>query len=82
MQRRSLAILGSTGSIGQSAIAVARELADTYRVSSLAAHSSWKTLAEQVRQVRPDAVALADSDAAEKFRDAADTDPGEAVASD
>ena len=40
----SLALLGSTGSIGKSALAVARALPDRIRVSLLAAGKNWQLL--------------------------------------
>ena len=45
----NLALLGSTGSIGKSALAVARALPDRIRVSLLAAGKNWELLAEQAR---------------------------------
>lgn len=57
----SLALLGSTGSIGKSALAVARALPDRIRVSLLAAGRNWELLAEQAREFRPDCVCLEDA---------------------
>lgn len=57
----SLALLGSTGSIGKSALAVARALPDRIRVSLLAAGKNWQLLAEQAREFRPDCVCLEDA---------------------
>ena len=56
----SLALLGSTGSIGKSALAVARAIPDRIRVSLLAAGKNWELLAEQAREFRPDCVCLED----------------------
>lgn len=61
MNVRSLALLGSTGSIGKSALAVARALPDRIRVSLLAAGRNWELLAEQAREFRPDCVCLEDA---------------------
>ena len=57
----SLALLGSTGSIGKSALAVARALPDRVRVSLLAAGKNWELLAEQAREFRPACVCLEDA---------------------
>ena len=57
----TLALLGSTGSIGKSALAVARALPDRIRVSLLAAGKNWELLAEQAREFRPDCVCLEDA---------------------
>jgi len=67
-QRRRLAILGSTGSIGRAALEVVRALDARYVVTTLVAGSNWQTLLEQVRAFRPKVVALADAAAAEKLR--------------
>jgi len=56
-----VAILGSTGSIGQSALSVADAHADRVRVVALAAGRNTALLADQVRRYRP-AVASAASD--------------------
>ena len=57
----SLALLGSTGSIGKNALAVARALPDRIRVSLLAAGKNWELLAEQAREFHPDCVCLDDA---------------------
>lgn len=57
----NLALLGSTGSIGKSALAVARALPDRIRVSLLAAGRNWELLAEQAREFHPDCVCLDDA---------------------
>jgi 1-deoxy-D-xylulose-5-phosphate reductoisomerase len=57
-----IVILGSTGSIGTSAVQVARELGGDYRVVGLSANRSWPELAEQAELLRPEAVALADAE--------------------
>ncbi len=57
----NLALLGSTGSIGKSALAVARALPDRIRVSLLAAGRNWELLAEQALEFNPDCVCLEDA---------------------
>ncbi|MCU0612248.1 MAG: 1-deoxy-D-xylulose-5-phosphate reductoisomerase [Candidatus Eisenbacteria bacterium] len=59
---RSLAILGSTGSIGRSALDVVAHLAPRFRVTALAARTSGSVLAEQVRRFRPQIVAFGSED--------------------
>jgi len=56
---KSVAILGSTGSIGQSALAVAEAHPDRLRVVALAAGENVRKLVEQVAQHAPDTVAMA-----------------------
>lgn len=49
-RKRRVVILGSTGSIGTSALKVAREIPERMEVVGLAAHSSVEKLAEQARE--------------------------------
>jgi 1-deoxy-D-xylulose-5-phosphate reductoisomerase len=58
--RRRVAVLGSTGSVGTSALDVAAALPDRVEVVGLAAHSRWQLLAEQCRQFRPRMAVLTD----------------------
>jgi 1-deoxy-D-xylulose-5-phosphate reductoisomerase len=55
---KGIAILGSTGSIGQSALAVVDTHPDKLRVVALAAGANADKLAEQVRKYRPSQSAL------------------------
>ena len=50
MNRKRVVILGSTGSIGTSALKVARDIPERMEVVGLAAHSSVETLAAQVNE--------------------------------
>ena len=71
MTARGVAILGSTGSIGQSAIAVAEAHPDRLRVVALGAGENAAKLGEQVAAHRPDLVAMATTTAlADLQRDA------------
>lgn len=64
--RRALAILGSTGSIGRSALKVA-ESAHPIKIVALAGGRNVKLLAEQANQWRPDYLAVLDSDLAQEL---------------
>jgi 1-deoxy-D-xylulose-5-phosphate reductoisomerase len=70
--RRRLWILGSTGSIGESAIDVITHMdaaaAPQYRVAGIAAGRNGGRLAEQARMLDVPLVAVADADAAEPLR--------------
>ncbi len=55
---KRIAILGSTGSIGCSALQVIEQLGADYRVAALSAHSQTEKLIEQVRRHRPKAVGV------------------------
>ncbi|MCE9583288.1 MAG: 1-deoxy-D-xylulose-5-phosphate reductoisomerase [Planctomycetes bacterium] len=63
---RSIALLGSTGSIGKSTLKVLEELPD-FRVQSLAANGEWKTMREQVVRWKPARVVMADPAAAKEL---------------
>ncbi len=65
---RGVAVLGSTGSVGRSTLAVIAEHPDRFRVTSLGAHHSWQTVVEQAKAFKPDTVVLVDADAAEQAR--------------
>jgi 1-deoxy-D-xylulose-5-phosphate reductoisomerase len=66
---RRLAILGSTGSIGQSALDVVRAHPGRLRVVTLAAGGNADRLAAQVCEFTPQAVAMADHDGAARLRE-------------
>jgi 1-deoxy-D-xylulose-5-phosphate reductoisomerase len=60
---KNIAILGSTGSIGRSALAVAAAQPDRLRVLALAAGENVTQFVEQVEQFAPETVAMATADA-------------------
>jgi len=60
---KGIAILGSTGSVGQSALAVVESQPDRLRVVALAAGENSGRLAAQAARFEPDTVALATSSA-------------------
>jgi 1-deoxy-D-xylulose-5-phosphate reductoisomerase len=61
---RTVAILGSTGSIGTQALDVIRRNPDRFRVVALSAGSSHELLVGQVREFMPQVVAVAEEEAA------------------
>ncbi len=65
---KRLALLGSTGSIGEQTLAVVAEFPERFQVSALAAGRNVARLAEQVRRFRPERVAVADAAGAEELR--------------
>jgi len=65
---RRLAVLGSTGSVGEQALAVAEAFPDRYAVVALAAGRNIEKLAEQVRRFEPEVVSVADAAAADLLR--------------
>ena len=66
---KRLAILGSTGSIGQSTLAVVAEYPGEFAVTGLAAGQNVKVLAEQIRQFRPVRVSVQDEAVAANLRE-------------
>ncbi len=67
---KRVAVLGSTGSVGRSALDVAAHLG--LPVTGLAARSDWRALREQVERFRPARAALADPDAGDALMKAVD----------
>ena len=63
-----IAILGSTGSIGQSALSVVDTHGDRLEVVGLAAGENAERLAEQIARYRPRIVSLATASAADVLR--------------
>jgi 1-deoxy-D-xylulose-5-phosphate reductoisomerase len=58
--RRNVSILGSTGSIGLTALSVARHLKDRVKIHSLAAGKNAQELLRQTREFRPALIGLRD----------------------
>lgn len=68
MKKRRVVILGSTGSIGTSALKVARDIPDRMEVVALAAHSSVSKLAEQAREFGVQQVCIYDESKVAELR--------------
>jgi len=66
--RRSFALLGSTGSVGVSTLALVERFPDRFRAVALAAGRNMAVLAEQVRRHAPALVSVADAVSAADFR--------------
>jgi len=64
---RSIAILGATGSIGDSALDVVARHPDRFAVVALGAHRQWAKLAELCRRFRPQLAAMLDHEAAKEL---------------
>lgn len=58
MEKRTIAILGATGSIGTQALDIVRRYPDRFEATALVAHSSAEKLFELVREFRPKVAAL------------------------
>jgi 1-deoxy-D-xylulose-5-phosphate reductoisomerase len=67
---QGIAILGSTGSIGRSTLAVIALHPERFKVAVLGAFNNWQVIVEQARQFNAETVVLVDSDAAASARTA------------
>lgn len=65
-QTKRISVLGSTGSVGEQALDVAR--ASSYRVTSISANKNVKRVEEQAREFGVSAVAMADENAANELK--------------
>ena len=65
---KKIAILGSTGSIGTSTLAVAEQFPDRFKVVAIAGGNNSGLLESQIRRFRPSLAAIADANAAESLR--------------
>jgi 1-deoxy-D-xylulose-5-phosphate reductoisomerase len=61
MKRKRVVVLGATGSIGESAQKVARDIPDRMEIVGLAANTSARKLAQQANELRPQAVCIVDA---------------------
>src|SRR5258708_2012030 len=66
--QRGIAILGSTGSIGRSTLAVIALHPHAFKVAVLGAFDSWQVIVEQAKVFHPETVVLVDAGAASKAR--------------
>ena len=60
MNKRQIALLGSTGSIGTQALDVVRDNTDRFEIYALVARQNVDLLAQQAREFRPEVVVIAD----------------------
>src|SRR6266705_376447 len=67
---KTVVVLGSTGSIGTSAMKVAEDLPDQIHMLGLAAGNNLELLLEQTRKHRPESIAIADPEKAKVARQA------------
>lgn len=70
MNKKQIAILGSTGSIGTQTLDVVRNHPDRFEVYALSAHRSIELLIQQAREFHPEVVCIADETLYEPLRDA------------
>ncbi len=75
MNRKRVVILGATGSIGESALTVARDIPERMEIVGLAAKSNAQKLAAAANEVRPESVCLVDETQIDVLRRALDYEP-------
>ena len=75
MRKRRVILLGSTGSIGTSAIKVAETIPDRMEIAGMAAYQSAAKLAEAANRLRPEAICLVDPAGGKELRRALAYDP-------
>ncbi|MFQ5863133.1 MAG: 1-deoxy-D-xylulose-5-phosphate reductoisomerase [Candidatus Brocadiales bacterium] len=66
---KNIAILGSTGSIGKSALSVIRSLGKGYSAVALSSNRSWEVLAGQVEEFHPKTVAIVDRESCRRLKE-------------
>ena len=66
---KRIALLGSTGSVGESALEVVRASAGALRAEVLCAGSNVSRLIEQVREFRPSLAVIAEGGGEDKLRE-------------
>jgi len=65
---KTLAVMGSTGSIGRNTLAIVSRFPDRFQVAALVADTSVALLAEQIQAVRPKLAVVRDADFAKTLR--------------
>jgi len=75
MNRKRVVILGATGSIGESALKVARDIPERMEIVGLAAKSNAQKLADAANEVRPESVCLVDESQVDVLRKGLDYQP-------
>src|SRR5437763_4055891 len=68
MKRKRVVVLGATGSIGESAAKVARDIPERVEIVGVAANSKARELATQANELRPGAVCIVDEAKLDELR--------------
>jgi len=75
VKRKRVVILGATGSIGESALKVARDIPERMEIVGLAANSNAEKLAAAANNLRPESLCLVDKTKVEILRKALEYKP-------
>jgi len=65
---KNIAVLGSTGSIGLSALEVIRHFPEKFRVIALSTNSNIELFERQIKEFRPDFACMSDTSAAKRLK--------------
>src|SRR6266481_6349453 len=76
MKRKRVVVLGATGSIGESAAKVARDIPERVEIVGIAANSKARELAAQANELRPAAVCIVDETKLSELRANLKYEPG------
>src|SRR6266542_6277270 len=74
-ERKRVVILGATGSIGESALKVARDIPERMEIVGLAANSNAEKLAAAANETRAESLCLVDEAKIDTLRRALDYEP-------
>ena len=77
MSLRNVVLLGATGSIGQSACRVARDLPDRVRIVGMSGFRNMPRLADEANRLRPEVLAVPDAEAEAELRTKLDYAPAQ-----
>lgn len=70
IEKKNIAVLGSTGSIGTQTLDIIAEHPDMFRAETLTAGHNWQLLAEQAMRFRPSLAVIADKTAYPSLKEA------------
>lgn len=73
--RQKIALLGSTGSIGEQTLDVIRHKSDEFELRTLTANNNWELLAKQAVEFDVDSVVIADKSCYAQLKDALSSQP-------
>ena len=65
---KAISLLGSTGSIGTQTLDIVAQYPDQFRIVGMAAGRNVELFAQQIRQFRPEIVAICDEDKLPELR--------------
>jgi 1-deoxy-D-xylulose-5-phosphate reductoisomerase len=58
---KNIAVLGISGSVGESTVKVLRQFSKNFRLTAFSVHSNWKRAEELIKEFKPDLVCISES---------------------